>query len=149
MNPEVNRKAGQGLSFSDGAARVDFGVGWTITKVRENTVDGVQRRYGCKSAYETYKRFARTNTRAPAREEVGCTPRGIQMRINIYERAHARRSSTARGKVLHHQNISDTFKTFFILKDFNDFNIHTVFYFLQKLKKNLSHRKLNVKSIDR
>lgn len=63
-------------------------------------------RYGCKSAYETYKRFARTNTRPGVRprrwggreeertggreargrrrEELG--PQWIQMRINIYKR---------------------------------------------------------------
>lgn len=68
-------------------------------------------RYGCKSAYETYKRFARTNTRPgvrprrrggrePVREKERegkaaekregrkgeLSPRWIQMRINIYKR---------------------------------------------------------------
>ena len=60
-------------------------------------------RYGCKSAYETYKRFARTNTRlgvrprrwgeaASGKDERGRRRRGglglrwIQMRINIYKR---------------------------------------------------------------
>lgn len=58
-------------------------------------------RYGCKSAYETYKRFARTNTRLGVRprrghervgeKDAGGKRRGlglrwIQMKINIYKR---------------------------------------------------------------
>lgn len=61
----------------------------------------VHGRYGCKSAYETYKRFARTNTRLGVRprrghervgeKDAGGKRRGlglrwIQMRINIYKR---------------------------------------------------------------
>lgn len=61
----------------------------------------VHGRYGCKSAYETYKRFARTNTRLGVRprrghervggKDAGGKKRGlglrwIQMRINIYKR---------------------------------------------------------------
>lgn len=62
-------------------------------------------RYGCKSAYETYKRFARTNTRPgvrPRRHGVGANRREIE-----YEEG---RATAKRGRVEKESSVPDGFK---------------------------------------